>query len=139
MDIIYGGNYIQRDMKKSIYCFKEASKNNDSISSFIIGYLYYEVPQNLSLAIEITNDGLASYNLAHLYFYTDFMQNSFKKTIELLIESAEKKISPSKKLLSLVLIKTFGVNLNIIQKWIKEVYKYNQWIIIINMSAYKKL
>ncbi|KAK8887472.1 hypothetical protein M9Y10_038517 [Tritrichomonas musculus] len=107
-------------MKKSIYYFKEASKNNNSISSFIIGYLYYEVPQNLSLAIEyfnesikITNDGLASYNLAHLYFYTDFIQNSFKKTIELLIESAEKKISPYKKLLSLVLIKTFGANLDI--------------------------
>lgn len=56
------------------------------------------------------------YNLALLYIFEEYSEETFNKSIQLLIKSLDKGFSPSKQFLLLILIKKYGTNFNDISK-----------------------
>ena len=66
------------------------------------------------------------YNLAHTYIFNKTTQKSFDKSIDLLIKS-QKEFYPSLKLLSLILVKKYGMNSSNIKIELKKRKKKFKW------------
>ena len=122
------GKYIKRNIKESIHLYKETSSLNYPYSKNNLGVIYQngianEVPKDLikakiffKEAIEQKNNEVAMYNLAHLYIFEEYSEETFNKSIQLLIKSLDKGFSPAKQFLLLILIKKYGTNFSDINK-----------------------
>ena len=83
---------IERDIKKSIYHYKEASSFNNQYAKNNLGVIYRfgcgnEIVQNCEFSIEYFeeairrfNDKVSMFNLAHIYIYEDKYNNRLKKS-----------------------------------------------------------
>ena len=120
------GKYINRDMDKAIGFYKEASSFNNQYAKNNLGFIYRK-KNNLSYSIELfkeairqNNDVLASYNLANIYFYTEIIQDQINKSIDLLIFPSKCNFYPAQLLLSIILIKKVGYDIEEIKKEINK-------------------
>ena len=94
-------------------------------------------------AIHQKNDCLSMYNLSHLYMYEETIKVDINKLFEMLIKSSD-QFQHSLVLLSLLLIKQFGYNIqtlkNEIEKELKGKMIYQKKIIqnIINFKLFER-
>ncbi|KAK8839265.1 hypothetical protein M9Y10_032196 [Tritrichomonas musculus] len=115
--IYFEGIYVDYDINKAIHYFKEASCFNNHYAKNNLGIIYKTgkgVSQNVFGAIEYLkeaisqhNDGVAMFNLAHIYFYEEAGFIDIDKAIELLVKSANEKVEYSIDLLCLAVVKKY--------------------------------
>ena len=133
--------YLQQNIKKSIHYYKEASSFNNQYAKNNLGILYKngfkdEVPKQPDLskeyfkeAIRQKKDKVAMYNLSLVYIYEDKTDESIDLSINLLIKSSILGFKPSTKMLCLVLVKKYGIEMNTIKEKIsKYTEKYEDFI-----------
>ena len=111
---------LSKILKKQLNIIKKDRHSNN------LGIIYKngienEIKKELGWAIEYFKEAIRygdypipMYNLAHLYFYENPIENSNKESIKLLITSSNKNHYPSKFLLCIVSIYEFGNNINTI-------------------------
>ena len=102
-EIYYLNIYIEKDIQKAIYYFKEASCLNHSGSKNYLGIIYKNgdgVKKNIVLAIEyfkeaikISKDIPAIYNLSRIYYFGIEIEQNENKAIKLLENELQKQIN----------------------------------------------
>ena len=131
------GKHIDKDIKKSIHNYKEASSFNNQYAKNNLGIIYKhgidnEIEKNIANAeiyftesIKQKNDKVSMYNLAHLYIYEEGTTESIYKSINLLIDSSNLTFFPSTILLLIILLKKYDRNINnYLSKINKKVYNF---------------
>lgn len=94
--VYHEGKYVERDIRKSIVFYKEASSLNNQFAKNNLGVIYEngygeKIPQQLGNAVELfkeaikKNNYLSFYNLAHLYLYKNPNDDNIMKAINLLL------------------------------------------------------
>ncbi|KAK8888304.1 hypothetical protein M9Y10_039370 [Tritrichomonas musculus] len=94
--VYHEGKYVERDIRKSIFFYKEASSLNNQFAKNNLGVIYEngygeKIPQQLGNAVELfkeatkKNNYLSFYNLAHLYIYKNPNEDNIMKAINLLL------------------------------------------------------
>ena len=114
------GEYISRDINKSIHYYKQASSFSNQHAKNDLSILYRhgkEVKRNLWYPIELlkesikqSDDEVAKYNLSHLYLCEENIKYEYDDMIEMLIESITQDFSPSKYLF-IIALKSKQVNI----------------------------
>ncbi|KAK8872100.1 hypothetical protein M9Y10_007859 [Tritrichomonas musculus] len=125
------GKFVKKDIEESIKYYKEASSFNNQYAKNNLGIVYKELNQiNRSLSyfnevIEQSNDPLAIYNLANIYFYERCVNDYLNKSIELLVSPELKKSTAPLFLLALAVISKVGYNIDDIRNEIDKQTSYN--------------
>ncbi|KAK8847791.1 hypothetical protein M9Y10_018823 [Tritrichomonas musculus] len=146
----HNGYYIKRDIIKAIHYYKEGSSFNDQYAKNNLAIIYkkgYEdvIPANAANAIEYLeeairqkNDVLSMYNLANIYIYGDAFGNKIDKAIELLYNSLD-QFNHSYTLFCLALVKKFGFQIELIEKYVEELNNKNSKVKVSSMTSYLSL
>ena len=125
------GKFVKKDIEESIKYYKEASSFNNQYAKNNLGIVYKELNQiNRSLSyfnevIEQSNDPLAIYNLANIYFYERCVNDYLNKSIELLVSPELKKSTAPLFLLALAVISKVGYKIDDIRNEIDKQTSYN--------------
>lgn len=131
--IYHFGIGVHKDINKAILNYQESSSFNMAFAKNNLGIIHKngfgdEIPKNIANAIVYfreainqKNDMVAMYNLAHCYLYDDPSDENINKAINLLIRSHNRGFYISSILLSFILIKRSGFN---IENIINEINKY---------------
>ena len=137
--LLHKGKEVKRDMSAAIHYYKEASSFNNQYAKNNLGIIYRYGYDNVEgktgnaieyfkEAIRQKEDYLSMYNLAHIHIYDEKIQGDINKAIDLLIRSSSKFIH-STVLLSLVLVKIFSFNIDVIKREIRKIHGFTDILI----------
>ena len=145
------GKYVNKDIKKALHNYKEASSFNNQYAKNNLGIIYKngignEIQKNIEFAfvffdeaIRRFNDKTSMYNLSHIYIYEIKTKEKIDDSIDLLIESSKQNFIPSKVLLLIALILKFGFEFKKIQEELdKKTNESNFLLYLIKEMAFNQ-
>ena len=115
--IYFEGLHVNYDIEKAIYYFKEASCLNNKKAKNNLGVIHkvglgvipnvFNAIEYFEEAIRQSEDEVAMFNLAHIYFYEENGILDLKKAFKLLIISLYHHLTYSLELLCLTIVKMY--------------------------------